>query len=297
MRRHPSTVVAPLLLIIIDGRPRLALPASLPSDLPSLVADTKGATDNQASDRALELPSSHLLPIWYHLTPDVVVNCAALFVPRACEMDPATAVSINVPSSLVNWLSNFNNSNSLLVHLSNDQVDCVINICDGDNLVFMLLRLIAFDWLLLIIHSIKNQCELIVYKGVKSFYKEEDEAVPVNMYGKTKLATEQHIIAHCSTYAILRSSIIYGPRTISPVEKSLPIQVNISWICLQPFTSARCNVIRRIGLALFLINKVMRLNFFHDEFRCPVYVKDMVDVIMAATKKWISVCLFLHLAI
>ncbi|XP_074563166.1 uncharacterized protein LOC141819812 [Curcuma longa] len=158
--------------------------------------------------------------------PDVVVNCAALSVPRACEMDPATAVSINVPSSLVNWLSSFNNSNSLLVHLSTDQV----------------------------------------YEGVKSFYKEEDETVPVNMYGKTKLAAEQHIIAHCSNYAILRSSIIYGPQTISPVEKSLPIQ----WID---------SVLNKQG---------HEVEFFHDEFRCPVYVKDMVDVIMAATKKWIS---------
>ncbi|KAG6505514.1 hypothetical protein ZIOFF_037870 [Zingiber officinale] len=158
--------------------------------------------------------------------PDVVVNCAALSVPRACEMDPAAAVSINVPSSLVNWLSSFNNSNSLLVHLSTDQV----------------------------------------YEGVKSFYKEEDEAVPVNMYGKTKLAAEQHIIAHCSNYAILRSSIIYGPQTISPVEKSLPIQ----WID---------SVLNKQG---------HEVEFFHDEFRCPVYVKDMVDVIMAATKKWIS---------
>ncbi|KAG6508984.1 methionine adenosyltransferase 2 subunit beta-like isoform X2 [Zingiber officinale] len=158
--------------------------------------------------------------------PDVVVNCAALSVPRACEMDPAAAVSINVPSSLVNWLSSFNNSNSLLVHLSTDQV----------------------------------------YEGVKSFYKEEDEAVPVNMYGKTKLAAEQHIIAQCSNYAILRSSIIYGPQTISPVEKSLPIQ----WID---------SVLNKQG---------HEVEFFHDEFRCPVYVKDMVDVIMAATKKWIS---------
>ncbi|KAG6511736.1 hypothetical protein ZIOFF_029813 [Zingiber officinale] len=117
------------------------------------------------------------------LKANVVVNCVALCVPRACEMDPAATVSINLPSSLVNWLSSFNNSNSLLVHLSTDQV----------------------------------------YEGVKSFYKEEDEAVPVNMYGKTKLAAKQHIIAHCSNYAILRSNIIYGPQTISLIEKSLPI--------------------------------------------------------------------------
>ena len=53
--------------------------------------------------------------------PDIVVNCAALSVPRACEMDPAGAMSINVPSALVKWMSSFNNSNALLIHMSTDQ--------------------------------------------------------------------------------------------------------------------------------------------------------------------------------
>jgi len=66
---------------------------------------------------------------------------------------------------------------------------------------------------------------LTVYEGVKSFYKEEDETVPVNMYEKSKVAAEKLIVEKCSNYAILRSSIIYGPQTISPVAKSLPVQV------------------------------------------------------------------------
>jgi len=64
-----------------------------------------------------------------------------------------------------------------------------------------------------------------VYEGVKSFYKEEDETVPVNVYGKSKVAAEQFISKTWPNYAILRSSIIFGPQTISPVQKSLPIQV------------------------------------------------------------------------
>ncbi|XP_027156834.1 uncharacterized protein LOC113757972 isoform X3 [Coffea eugenioides] len=116
--------------------------------------------------------------------PDIVVNCAALSVPRACEMDPAGAMSINVPSALVEWMSSFNNSNALLIHLSTDQV----------------------------------------YEGTKSFYKEEDETLPVNVYGKSKVAAEQFIRTSCSNFTILRSSIIYGPQTVSPVPKSLPIQ-------------------------------------------------------------------------
>lgn len=157
--------------------------------------------------------------------PDVVVNCAALSVPRACEMDPAAAMSVNVPSSLVNWLSNFKESSTLLIHLSTDQV----------------------------------------YEGVKSFYKEEDEIVPVNVYGKSKVAAEQFVSEKCMNFAILRSSIIFGPQTVSPVPKSLPIQ----WID-------------------GVLSKGEKVEFFHDEFRCPVYVKDVVAIILALTSRWIS---------
>lgn len=30
------------------------------------------------------------------------------------------------------------------------------------------------------------------------------------------------------------------------------------------------------------------MDFFHDEFRCPVYVKDLVTIIWTLTNKWIS---------
>jgi len=36
-------------------------------------------------------------------------------------MDPTDTMSINVPSSLVNWLANFEESSTLLIHLSTDQ--------------------------------------------------------------------------------------------------------------------------------------------------------------------------------
>lgn len=53
--------------------------------------------------------------------PDVIVNCAALSVPRACEVDPAAAMSINVPTALVNWMLGFKEKDTLLIHLSTDQ--------------------------------------------------------------------------------------------------------------------------------------------------------------------------------
>ncbi|WRX11353.1 RmlD-like substrate binding domain - like 1 [Theobroma cacao] len=158
--------------------------------------------------------------------PDVVVNCAALSVPRACEKDPDAATSINVPTSLVNWLSSFTqDDNTLLIHLSTDQV----------------------------------------YEGVKSFYKEEDEAVPVNVYGKSKVAAERFISEKWANFAILRSSIIFGPQTVSPVPKSLPIQ----WID-------------------GVLSKGDKVEFFYDEYRCPVYVKDVVTIILTLIDKWFS---------
>ncbi|XP_050873375.1 uncharacterized protein LOC127075906 isoform X2 [Lathyrus oleraceus] len=157
--------------------------------------------------------------------PDVVINCAAISVPRACEIDPDTANAINVPSSLVKWLQTFKQNNTLLIHLSTDQV----------------------------------------YEGEKSFYKEEDIAIPVNVYGKTKLAAEKFIAENFPNFAILRSSIIYGPQTLSPVPKSLPVQ----WMdCV--------------------LSKRETVEFFHDEFRCPIYVKDLITIILALTNQWIS---------
>ncbi|CAK9180050.1 unnamed protein product [Ilex paraguariensis] len=168
--------------------------------------------------------------------PHVVINCAALSIPRACEMDPSSAMSINVPSALVKWLLNFSEGSTLLIHLSTDQV----------------------------------------YEGTKSFYTEEDGTEPVNVYGKSKVAAEQFISTSCSNFAILRSSIIFGPQTISPVPKSLPIQ----WMDS-------------------ILAKGDRVDFFHDEFRCPVYVKDLVTIIQTLTYRWISgsasfLCVCMH---
>nr|CAN72378.1 hypothetical protein VITISV_014357 [Vitis vinifera] len=188
--------------------------------------------------------------IWGNGKPHVVVNCAAISVPRSCEMDPAAAMSINVPSSLVKWLLSFEESNTLLIHLSTDQG--LINPTE----TFMREFWIQID---------TDMADHPVYEGVKSFYKEEDETVPVNVYGKSKVAAEQFISTNFSNYAILRSSIIIGPQAISPVPKSLPIQ----WID-------------------GVLSRGDKMDFFYDEFRCPVYVKDVVAIILALTTGWIA---------
>lgn len=37
-----------------------------------------------------------------------------------------------------------------------------------------------------------------------------------------------------------------------------------------------------------VLSQGQQVEFFNDEFRCPVYVKDMVDVILSLTKTWLS---------
>lgn len=158
--------------------------------------------------------------------PDVVVNCAALSVPRVCEQHPDSALSINVPSSLVNWLSSSiqTKNKTLLIHLSTDQV----------------------------------------YEGVKSFYKEDDETLAVNVYGKSKVAAELLIGDQCQNFAILRSSIIFGPHTPSPLPKNLPVQ----WMDS-------------------VLQKGDSVDFFHDEYRSPIYVKDLVTIISKLIDTWV----------
>lgn len=37
-----------------------------------------------------------------------------------------------------------------------------------------------------------------------------------------------------------------------------------------------------------VLAKGHEVEFFHDEFRCPVYVKDVVTIIQTLTNRWIS---------
>ena len=52
---------------------------------------------------------------------DVVINCAAISQPKACEADPELAERINVPSTLLTHLRSAA-PDCLFIHLSTDQV-------------------------------------------------------------------------------------------------------------------------------------------------------------------------------
>jgi len=111
----------------------------------------------------------------------------------------------------------------------------------------------------LLIHLSTDQ----VYDGSKAFWKEDDDCIPVNMYGKTKLEAEEAIKANWPRSVILRSSIIYGPPPPEPVNRGLFLQF--------------------MELAL---KKGEKTAFFEDEYRCPVFVDDIVKITRACIGKF-----------
>lgn len=130
---------------------------------------------------------------------DVVVNCAAISSPGACEKDPETANATNVPKQLLVALrerfppvtrgdtgEDPAARKPLLVHLSTDQVYCgeTANNLEGHGA----------------------------------------HIAPVNAYGRSKLAAEKMVREswpHAQT-VVLRSSIITGPQSpFAPVKRPL----------------------------------------------------------------------------
>ena len=55
-----------------------------------------------------------------------------------------------------------------------------------------------------------------VFDGEKGLYTEEDEPNPVNYYGLTKLMGERNVEKLCESFAILRTSVLYGTHPKKP---------------------------------------------------------------------------------
>ncbi|MBS1787910.1 MAG: dTDP-4-dehydrorhamnose reductase [Acidobacteria bacterium] len=103
--------------------------------------------------------------------PDLVINCAVLGV-DICEADPALAEAINVagPKFLAEVVAELG---AEIMHLSTNYV------FRGD-------------------------------RQLGAVYTIDDEALPINIYGKTKLAGEQAVIAAALNSYIVRTSWVYG---------------------------------------------------------------------------------------
>jgi dTDP-4-dehydrorhamnose reductase len=156
---------------------------------------------------------------------DAVINCVAISQPNLCENNLIGAILVNIPIKLLDALNVYqtkqeklarNSTPPLLIHLSTDQV----------------------------------------YDGSKSFYKESDDAMPINKYGNTKLGGEQKIQSEWPAHTILRSSLIYGKEPpAGSVGRSLFLQFIDSRLASGEPTS-----------------------FFKDEWRSAVYVEDIIRV-------------------
>lgn len=102
--------------------------------------------------------------------PDIVINTSALSVPDYCETHHAEAEATNVTA-----------------------VETIAHVCEQYGSRFIHL---STDF---------------VFDGKSTrLYKEEDEAIPVNYYGVTKLKAEKIIASICSNYAIVRVVVVYG---------------------------------------------------------------------------------------
>eukprot|EP00756_Hemistasia_phaeocysticola_P066724 Hpha_TRINITY_DN9455_c0_g1::TRINITY_DN9455_c0_g1_i1::g.139078::m.139078 len=158
---------------------------------------------------------------------DMVINCAAVSMPRECESDPATAAVVNSPAVFLGELARAAEkwgTKPVFVHLSTDQV----------------------------------------YTGTSAFSRESDTGdrlQPLNTYGKTKLQGELDVQKLWPNHMILRSSIIYGPRAPGVNKRDLFLQ-----------------------FILETLAGTERRQFFDDEWRNPVYVRDISKVLSRALR-------------
>ncbi|KAJ0112510.1 hypothetical protein Patl1_00392 [Pistacia atlantica] len=142
-------------------------------------------------------------------------------------------MSTNVPSSIVNWLLSFTeNKETLVIHLSTDQV----------------------------------------YEGVKSFYKEEDETVPVNVYGKIKKGKQMQLLLN-----------VGGPDRVSRVQMAEAVAdirgYNTSLIKPVSASSVDRGVMSPADISMDITKLVQTLNI------CPVTFRDGVKLTLAEEAK------------
>jgi dTDP-4-dehydrorhamnose reductase len=104
--------------------------------------------------------------------PDAVVNTAAMTNVDACELDPETAFAVNALG--VRWLTRAaERCGAHVVHVSTDYV------FDGES---------------------------------PRHYDEWDAVNPVSEYGRSKLGGEREVIEHSSSWAVVRTSWVFGRR-------------------------------------------------------------------------------------
>jgi dTDP-4-dehydrorhamnose reductase len=98
-----------------------------------------------------------------------------------------------------------------------------------------------------------------IFDGEKGMYKEEDEAIPVNFYGKTKMEAEEAVREYEYGWAIARTVLVYG----------------------KPL-SGRNNI---LGIVKEKLEKGEEYSVVDDQVRTPTYVEDLAAGIVAIIEK------------
>lgn len=98
-----------------------------------------------------------------------------------------------------------------------------------------------------------------IFDGEKGMYREEDQANPVNFYGRTKTEAEDAVREYVHDWAIVRTILVYG----------------------KPL-SGRNNLLSTVKEKL---EKGEEYNVFDDQVRTPTYVEDLADGIVSILEK------------
>jgi dTDP-4-dehydrorhamnose reductase len=98
-----------------------------------------------------------------------------------------------------------------------------------------------------------------VFSGEKGFYQEEDERLPVNYYGETKVLAEDEVRQYPFRWSIVRTVLVYG-KTFSGRE----------------------NIVTNTAIAL---QQGKALKIFDDQVRTPTYVEDLATGLVAIVQK------------
>ena len=174
---------------------------------------------------------------------DVCIHTAAVSSPKACNSDPDAARRANVPSALFDALlsSQPPAQTTKIIAMSTDQV----------------------------------------YDGTKPPYadEDEDETNPVNVYGETKLEMERYLVEKANAGSaksksnakirLLRSTLVFGPKPPLADEG-----VNPKRDTFLHFIASRLD-----AEASSDASEGGPLDFYTDERRNPVSVRDVVDVL------------------
>ncbi len=98
----------------------------------------------------------------------------------------------------------------------------------------------------------------MVFDGSKGLYEETDRVAPISVYGVNKATSEEIVRHHCQNWVIARTALIYGKPKIGGSSFSEWMETRL-----------------RLGY---------KVPLFHDQFRSPILVDNLAEVLMELAK-------------